>query len=72
VIVRSQTGILVPPEDSAALAEAIAALAADPARRRRMGEAGRLRVLDHFAIQTMVNRVAEVYEGAVGGDRVTP
>jgi hypothetical protein len=37
-----------------------------------MGEAGRLRVLDHFAIQTMVNRVAEVYEGAVAGDRVTP
>ncbi|HZL59308.1 MAG TPA: WcaI family glycosyltransferase [Stellaceae bacterium] len=32
-------GIIVPPEDPAALAAAIGALAADPARRARMGEA---------------------------------
>src|SRR5262249_27433229 len=71
VIVRSHTGILVPPEDSAALAEAIAALAADPARRRRMGEAGRRRVLEHFSIETMVGRVAEVYERVVDAGRAS-
>jgi glycosyltransferase involved in cell wall biosynthesis len=71
VIVRSQTGLLVPPEDSAALAEAITSLVADPERRRRMGEAGRQRVLDRFAIETMIGKTAGVYEGAVaaGGRR---
>ena len=64
VIVRGQTGLLVPPEDSAALAEAVTALAADPERRRRMGAAGRQRVLDHFALQSTVARTADVYRGA--------
>jgi len=68
VIVRDRTGLLVPAEDSAALAEAIASLAADPDRRRRMGEAGRQRVLDHFAIQSMVARTADVYQGALAGN----
>jgi len=65
VVVRSQTGLLVPPEDSASLAEAITALVADPERRRRMGEAGRQRVLDHFAVQSMADRTADVYRGAL-------
>jgi len=64
VVVRGETGLLVPPEDSAALAEAVTALAADPARRRKMGEAGRQRVLDHFAIGSMVDKTAEVYRRA--------
>ncbi|MBM2821281.1 MAG: hypothetical protein HW413_27 [Thermoleophilia bacterium] len=35
------TGLLVPPGDPAALSQAIATLAADPARRERLGRAGR-------------------------------
>ena len=67
VVVNRETGLLVPPEDSAALAEAIVALAADLERRRRMGEAGRQRVIDHFAIQSTVDQTAAVYRGAVTG-----
>jgi len=67
VVVGGETGLLVPPEDSGALAEAIVTLAADPDRRRRMGEAGRHRVLDHFAIQSMVEQTAEVYRRAASG-----
>jgi glycosyltransferase involved in cell wall biosynthesis len=36
--------MVVPPEDSAALADAIRALAADPRRRAAMGQAGRAHV----------------------------
>jgi len=41
VIVHGETGLLVPPLDVAALAEALVALMADPVRRVRMGAAGR-------------------------------
>jgi glycosyltransferase involved in cell wall biosynthesis len=72
VVADGETGILVPPEDSAALAEAIASLVADPARRRKMGEAGRQRVLDHFAITSMVDKTADVYRRAVGAPAAKP
>ncbi len=43
-ILRDAGAVVVPPEDSAALATAIAALAADPRRRAAMGHAGRAHV----------------------------
>ena len=65
VVAKGETGLLVPAEDSAALADAIVDLAGDPARRRKMGEAGRQRVLDHFAIASMVDETARVYRRAL-------
>jgi len=65
VVVRGQTGLLVPAEDSGALAEAITTLEADPSRRRRMGAAGRQRVVEHFAVETMSRKTADVYRSAV-------
>lgn len=50
-------GLLVPPGDPAALAGALAELAADPARRAEMGEAGRAEV----AAKRTWSRVAETY-----------
>lgn len=55
--VVGEAGLVVPPGDPAALAGAIAALAADPARRRAMGRAGRERVERLYAIPN----IAEVY-----------
>jgi len=64
VVIPGETGLLVPAEDPGALAEAVAALLADPARRRSMGEAGRRRVLKEFGLQAMVDSTAAIYRRA--------
>jgi len=51
------TGYLVPPGDSEALAERLAALAADPAARRRMGENARQVAAERFGADQMVERL---------------
>jgi glycosyltransferase involved in cell wall biosynthesis len=48
-----ETGLLVPAEDPAALAGAIAALADDPERRRRIGARAAARVRESFSIDIM-------------------
>ena len=65
VVVHGKTGLLVPPDDSAALADAIGSLISDPARRRAMGEAGRLRALEEFGIRLMVDATAAIYRRAL-------
>jgi glycosyltransferase involved in cell wall biosynthesis len=51
-------GRLVPPDDPAALAAALAALIRDPAARLRRGRAGRRRVLEQFATEPGIDRLA--------------
>jgi glycosyltransferase involved in cell wall biosynthesis len=69
VVVHGRTGLLVPPEDSAALAAAIAELEADGGRRRLMGAAGRQRVLDDFGIRSTADRTADVYRAVLASRR---
>ena len=52
------TGVLVEPESPEALARALAALIADPAQRRRLGEAGRRRVQERFELDKNIARLA--------------
>ncbi len=74
VVVPEETGLLVdvglapgsfdptdPPAFSGRLAEAINRLARDPALRRRFGEAGRRRVLDHFSWDAIAERTLALY-----------
>lgn len=60
-----ETGLIVPPGDPVALAEAIAGLLADADRRTRMGEAGRRRVSELFTEEKMLDQVAEIYAQVV-------
>ena len=65
IVVDGETGLLVPPGDSEAVADALSALLADPQRRDALGEAGRRRVQDRFSVAEMTNRTIAVYERAV-------
>jgi glycosyltransferase involved in cell wall biosynthesis len=60
-VVTGTTGILVPPDDPAMLAAALASLAADPDRRRALGQAGRERVLAHFTADRMAAGYERLY-----------
>jgi sugar transferase (PEP-CTERM/EpsH1 system associated) len=55
------SGILVPPDDPAALARAIDGLASDPVRRQRLGRAGRERVARRFSLSAMAAAYRELY-----------
>ena len=60
-----ENGILVPPRDIDALAEAIAALAADPARREAMGRAGRALAERCFAEEIVARETLALYRAAL-------
>jgi glycosyltransferase involved in cell wall biosynthesis len=61
VVDSGVTGLLVPVRDSRALADAIGALAVDPERRLRMGEAGREKALAEFDQQRCIDVTLAVY-----------
>ena len=54
-------GLVVAPDDPAALAQAFISLAADPDRAARMGEAARARVLDGFTERDVMDGVKALY-----------
>lgn len=64
VLTNDREGLLVPARSSRHLAEAITALAKDPARRMRMGEAGRQTALK-YDWRAVTNRIEKVYQQVV-------
>lgn len=66
LVVNGETGLLVPPRDSHALAGAIHRLLEDPELRRRMGETARQRVAESFSADTMTRRMLEIYDEVAG------
>lgn len=61
-----RTGLLVPERDAHALATAIGALLADPARRRALGTAGRAKVAREFGWARVAERFEAIYTRATG------
>jgi glycosyltransferase involved in cell wall biosynthesis len=62
IVVHEDTGLLVPPGDAVALADAIVTLLAHPDRARAMGARGRARAREKFSIETAVRRHQQLYE----------
>jgi glycosyltransferase involved in cell wall biosynthesis len=66
VVENGVTGLVVPRGDSAALADAIGSLLADPERRRTMGQAGRERALRLFDWDRSAEQFEELYREVAG------
>lgn len=70
VVVDGQTGLLVPPGDAAALADAIGRLAADEELRRRMGKAGRAYVAREYRWEDNAGLMEALYTEMTSGVKV--
>jgi glycosyltransferase involved in cell wall biosynthesis len=61
IVVHDECGLLVPPGEPQAMAEALLALLCNPARSARLGQAGRRRAEARFSIARHVEAVETVY-----------
>ena len=72
VVRHGYTGLLVPPDDPRALADALNELLADPERGETMGAAGRRLVEQEFAWDHIARRTADLYGGLLTPDSRVP
>lgn len=72
VVVRDETGLLVPPRDAAALATALRELAGAPARRAAMGAAGLARWQRDYRIDAVSRRWQALYEDVLRAPKEMP
>jgi glycosyltransferase involved in cell wall biosynthesis len=66
IVVPGETGLLVPREGAAELADALQVLLSDRERAERMGRAGRARAKKEFTVKGMAQRTAEIYRDLLG------
>lgn len=65
VVIHNETGLLVPPRDSGAMAKAVEKLLADKTLRERMGRAGRKRAENNFAWPAAAKNTLQVYRSVL-------
>ena len=65
-VVNGETGLLIPPEDTMALAEALSRLIEDAKLRVHYGRAGRARIEQHFRIERTVAPLIELLQKTPG------
>ena len=68
-VTTPETSVTVPPDDTAALTDAIADLLADEPRRVEMGRAARIVAAEQYAWSDIARRLEGIYERAIVVDR---
>ncbi len=68
-VLDGETGALAAPDDPAAVARALVALAADPARSASLGAQGHARALALYSVEARARRLLDFYEGLLEGAR---
>ena len=63
LVVETETGYLFKSGDAAELSEKLGSLIMKPMQRRVMGQAGRIRIEEHFDIARVVDQLVDVYRG---------
>ncbi len=71
-VTNGESGFLVPPRDPLAVAERIAALHADPALARAMGDEGLRRAYQYFTWRTVAHQAAAIYASVIGTTIAVP
>ena len=66
VVENNVSGLIVPRQNPDALAEGLVKIIHDPVLRRRLGKAARIRILNHFSLEAMVDRYVEFYNSLIG------
>ena len=66
---EGETGLLVPPHDSATLAARLLELLTDPKRARTLGAAGRKKVEQELALPAFSKRLGELYRTVLADGR---
>jgi phosphatidyl-myo-inositol alpha-mannosyltransferase len=62
-VMTDETGLLVPPGDPGALANAVAGLLADEPRRQQLGAASRRLAQERYSWDDIARRPSTIYEG---------
>lgn len=67
LVVEGETGTIVPPDDPAAMQDAILSYFADPAHAAAQGQAGRAHVEANFRLAGEAEKLVEIYRRLAGG-----
>lgn len=68
LVLHGETGLLVPPGDAAALAEAVLSVLRDISLSVEMGRRGRVRIEEDFSLERMVRSSESLYRRVLTGD----
>lgn len=66
IVRRSESGVLVDPEDVGEIARAVEGLLSEPDRRRQLAESGRRWVIEHATVRAMGDRFVALYRSVLG------
>lgn len=61
-VIHGETGLLVPPRNPEALADALIQIAQNPSMRKQMGEKGKKRIHEYFLLEHQINAFDQLYK----------